>query len=39
MLLFHVKGPKSFKDLRTINGDIKPTFKEACKEYGLLLDD
>ena len=39
MLLFHVKGPISFNSLKTINNDIKNTYKIACKEHGLLIDD
>ena len=44
MLLNHVKGAKSYVDLRTVpveNGPDKicPTFQEAAKERGLLEDD
>ncbi|XP_071727493.1 uncharacterized protein [Rutidosis leptorrhynchoides] len=35
MLLNIVKGPRSFKELRTVNGILHPTFKEACFAYGL----
>ena len=38
-LLTIVKGAASFEDLRTVNGVLLPTFKDACKERGLLRDD
>jgi hypothetical protein len=39
LLLTAVKGATSFEHLRTVNGDLKPTFKEACIALGLLSDD
>lgn len=39
LLLTIIRGPKSFEDLRTINGHLYTTFKEACKALGLLEDD
>ncbi|KAK1360714.1 hypothetical protein POM88_045188 [Heracleum sosnowskyi] len=39
MLLTKVVGPTSFKHLRTVNGVCYGTFRDACKEYGLLDDD
>ncbi|XP_017239700.1 uncharacterized protein LOC108212487 [Daucus carota subsp. sativus] len=39
MLLTKVRGPTSFEDLRTVDGVLLPSFREACKEYGLLDDD
>ena len=39
LLLHHVKGPHSFESLKTINGIIYPTYKEACRILGLLIDD
>jgi len=39
MLLHHVRGPKSFQDLRTINGHVHPDFRLACKALGLLEDN
>ena len=39
MLLYTVKGPKSFKDLRTYNGVVYSTYKEACAARGLLESD
>ncbi|XP_075096268.1 uncharacterized protein LOC107806316 [Nicotiana tabacum] len=36
LLLNHVRGPLSFKDLLTVNGRECETFKEAAKERGLL---
>ncbi|XP_074352322.1 uncharacterized protein LOC141691481 [Apium graveolens] len=39
MLLLRKKGSKSFEDLKTINGHIHETFKEACAALGLLQND
>jgi hypothetical protein len=39
MLLNHVRGAKSFEDLRKVSGTIFPTFQLACKALGLLGDD
>ena len=39
MLLTKVRGPTSFEDIRTVNGVLLPSFRDACKEYGLLDDD
>lgn len=39
LLLSKVRGPVSFKSLRTVNGVVYGTFKEACNEYGFLDDD
>ncbi|KAF7834700.1 helicase-like protein [Senna tora] len=36
LLLKFTKGPTSYKDIRTINGIIYPTFKDACYVMGLL---
>ena len=38
-LLTHVKGSTSFNDLKTVNGYICRTFKEACICLSLLQDD
>lgn len=39
-LLLTVKvGPTSFEDLRTVNGQVYPTFRAACVAMGLLEDD
>ena len=38
-LLTIVQGPKSFKDLRTYDSVVYPTFQDACKARGLLEDD
>lgn len=38
-LLTVVKGPTSFKDLRTYGGVVHPTFQDACLARGLLEDD
>ena len=35
----HCKGKTSFEDLRTVNGDVCDSFKEACTKLGLLQDD
>ena len=39
LLLTVVPGAQSFEGLRTVDGHIWPTFKEACLAKGLLEDD
>lgn len=39
MLLLVVRGPQSFDDLKTVDGEICQTFHEACVRRGLLEDD
>lgn len=39
MLLMHVRGPKSFEDVRTVDGQLCATFQEAARRRGLLEDD
>ncbi|XP_024961843.1 uncharacterized protein LOC112502220 [Cynara cardunculus var. scolymus] len=39
ILLNKVKCPKSFEDIRTVNGNIFPTFRDACYALGVLDDD
>jgi hypothetical protein len=39
LLLTVRRGPTSFDDLRTVNGDMYPTFRGACAAMGLLEDD
>ena len=39
MLLHHVRGAKSFKDLRTVNSIEYPTFKQAAAALHLLQND
>ena len=39
VLLLHVPGATSFENLRTFNGVIHPSFREACVARGLLQDD
>lgn len=39
LILLHVKGATSFKNLRTVNGIEFETFRESAKARGLLLDD
>ncbi|XP_021985309.1 uncharacterized protein LOC110881326 [Helianthus annuus] len=39
ILLNKVKGPKSFDDIRTVNGHVHDTFRDACYALGLLDDD
>ncbi|XP_074342144.1 uncharacterized protein LOC141679577 [Apium graveolens] len=39
MLLLRKKCSGSFKDLKTVNGHIHKTFKEACATLGLLQND
>ncbi|XP_025408974.1 uncharacterized protein LOC112682560 [Sipha flava] len=39
MLLHEIRGPISFEALKTVNGQVYPTFKSTCKALGLLEDD
>ncbi|KAK1424399.1 hypothetical protein QVD17_19728 [Tagetes erecta] len=39
ILLNKVKGPRSFEEIRTVNGELCSTFRDACYSYGLLNDD
>ncbi|CAH9106191.1 unnamed protein product, partial [Cuscuta epithymum] len=39
ILLNIVKGATSFEDLRTYEGTVYPTFRDACHARGLLKDD
>ncbi|XP_035223759.1 uncharacterized protein LOC118196414 [Stegodyphus dumicola] len=39
LLLHEVRGPTSFTDLRTVQGRVCNTFKEACQLQGLLEND
>ena len=39
LLLHEVKGPTSFDDLKTVDGQMCDSFKEACRLRGLLDDD
>ena len=35
----HCKGKQSFKDLRTVNGEVCDSFMETCTKLGILQDD
>ncbi|XP_016166002.1 uncharacterized protein LOC107608783 [Arachis ipaensis] len=39
LLLNFVRGPTSYEQIRTIDGVIYSTFRDACYAYGLLADD
>lgn len=39
MLLGHVRGPRSHDDLKTVDGVVCQTYREACFKQGLLRDD
>ncbi|XP_071688933.1 uncharacterized protein [Rutidosis leptorrhynchoides] len=39
ILLNILRGPRSFEELRTVDGKIHETFKDACFAYGLINDD
>lgn len=39
VLLNHVTGATSFEDLRTVNGQVMPTFREAAEKRGLIEAD
>ncbi|KAJ0566266.1 putative DNA helicase [Helianthus annuus] len=38
ILLNKVVGPKSFEEIRTMNGEVFPTFRDTCYARGLLDD-
>ena len=38
-LLCRIEGAASFEELRTVRGELHPTFKAACAALGLLEDD
>ncbi|XP_047135270.1 uncharacterized protein LOC105847873 [Hydra vulgaris] len=39
LLLFYVKGAKSFEDLRIVHGTVFYTFREECYHLGVFQDD
>ena len=39
LLLVNVRGPRSFNDLRTVNGNLRPSFRQVCLELKLLEGD
>ncbi|XP_059277566.1 uncharacterized protein LOC132031616 [Lycium ferocissimum] len=39
LLLMNVRGPKSYEELRTVNGRCYTTFREAVEKRGLLHSD
>ena len=39
MLLHEVHGPKSFDDLKTVDGHLYETYREVCQRRGLLECD
>jgi hypothetical protein len=39
MLLMIVKGSTSYVDIRTFNGQVYDTFRDACEAHGLLESD
>ena len=39
ILLLHVRGAQSFQDIRTFDGVVYPTFREAAMARGLMEDD
>ncbi|XP_055307038.1 uncharacterized protein LOC129571291, partial [Sitodiplosis mosellana] len=39
LLLINVVGPCSFQHLRTVNGDLCQTYREACERLNLLEND
>lgn len=39
MILMRNRGATSFKDLRTVDGQVYESYKEACLALGLLKDD
>ncbi|XP_022019662.1 uncharacterized protein LOC110919709 [Helianthus annuus] len=39
ILLDHIRGPTCFEDIKTVDGQVFETFKDACFARGLLDDD
>ncbi|GFV20703.1 ATP-dependent DNA helicase [Trichonephila clavipes] len=39
LLLINIRGPISFQDLRTVNGQLCATYRQACQELNLLEND
>ncbi|XP_071712508.1 uncharacterized protein [Rutidosis leptorrhynchoides] len=39
LLLNKVKGPQTYEEIRTVDGILHPTFKDACFASGLINDD
>ena len=39
LLLNFVRGPTCYKEIRTVDGVVYPTFRDACYTRGLLDDD
>ncbi|GFQ82089.1 ATP-dependent DNA helicase [Trichonephila clavata] len=39
LLLIDVRGPTSFPELKTVNGHVCATFREACQKLNLLEND
>ena len=37
--MHHIRGPQSFADLKTVEGDLCSSFREACFRLGLLEDN
>ncbi len=39
VLLLHITRAKSFADMRTVDGEVCSSFRQACSRRGLLADD
>ncbi|GFS64754.1 ATP-dependent DNA helicase [Trichonephila clavipes] len=39
LLLINIRGPISFQDLRTVNGQLCATYRQVCQELNLLEND
>lgn len=39
LLLINVRGPRSFEELRTVNGHVCATYRDACNQLNLLEND
>ncbi|GFR20599.1 ATP-dependent DNA helicase [Trichonephila clavata] len=39
LLLINVRGPTSFQELKTVNGHVYATFREACQKLNLLENE
>ncbi|XP_018443555.1 uncharacterized protein LOC108815454 [Raphanus sativus] len=39
VLINKIRGPRSYADIKTVDGVVQPTFEDACYKLGLLDDD
>lgn len=39
VLINKIRGPRSYDDIKTVEGVVQPTYEDACYKLGLLDDD